>query len=187
MYLVSWSFFNTYIGIIIITTVFAAKLMERKQLKCKLYFEDLLSNRKKLFQDALNNARAGRVLYIMCNELEELPQVSQELNPINRQYMKMISFLYAQSLPSLVETLASLPEWQNVPKTIILDDISTYCKQSCLHAACGLVALLTDSARSCSESLKEPCYLFVSASKGVVDETYCSILRELYLDCYSNE
>lgn len=156
------------------------------QVDCKFYFEDLHSNRKKLFEDALRNGQIGKVLYILSDELEELPELSQDINPTNRHYMKMITFLYAKSLQSLIESLATLSDWQSIPRTIILDDLSSYCHQSSLHSACGVVALLIDSARSCSEALKEPCSVFISATRGIVDENYCNALKELYFDLYAD-
>lgn len=157
--------------------------METNQVSCKFYFDDTQINRKKLFEEALKFAKSGKVLYIMCEELDELPQLSQELTSTNRQYMKMISFLYAKTLDSLLESLSTLPDWQIVPLAIILDDLSAYCGQNNLHSACGIVALLFDSTRSCAELLKKPCMLHISVSKDIVGEEYCSSIRDLYFDC----
>ncbi|KOB79065.1 Uncharacterized protein OBRU01_01200 [Operophtera brumata] len=158
-------------------------MMEAHQVSCKFFFDETHTNRKKLFEEALKFAKSGKVLYIMCNELEELPQLSQELSSTNRQYMKMISFLYAKTLDSLLESLSTLPDWQNVPSAIILDELGAYCGKNSLHSASGIVALLLDSARSSAKLLKSPCILCISVSKDVVGEEYCSALNDLYFDC----
>lgn len=161
--------------------------MEADKIRCKLYYQEKHSNRKKLFEEALKFAKDGKVLYVMSEELEELPQMSQELNSTNRQYMKMISFMYAKTLDSLLESLSTLPDWEIVPSAIILDDLSTYCGANCVHNACGIVALLLDSIKSCAELLDRPCNLRVSVSMDVVGEEYCNALNDLYFELYSNK
>lgn len=145
-----------------------------------LLFDEPDISRKKLFEEALLGAKRGRVLYIIYEEFNELPLLSQELNSLNKHYMKMITFLYAKSLDSLIESISTLPEWQSVPTTIILDDLSAYCNKNNVQNACGVIALLIDTARCCSISLKTLCKIFVSISKNSVGEDYCNILNELY-------
>lgn len=153
---------------------------ENHKVICHFLFEETNINRKKLFEESLKLAKTGKVLYIMREELEELPQLSQELSSTNRQYMKMISFLYAKYLDSLLESLSTLPDWQVIPSAMILDDLSVYCAKNCLHIACSIVALLLDAAKSCAELLKQPVTVLVSVSKDIVDEEYCTILNDLY-------
>lgn len=143
------------------------------------YFDDPLSNRKKLFEDALSFAKEGKVLYILPEELNELPDLSQELTLVSKQYMKMISFLYAKTLESLIVSLSSLPDWQNVPSLIILDDLYNYSKSN-TQIACGLVAFLLDSAISCSHTQIGSCFLYISVTKETFGEENCKMLREMY-------
>lgn len=144
------------------------------------YVSDPNTNRKSLFEDALLFAKHGKVLYILYDELEELPELSQDISLVNKHYMKMISFLYVKTVESLIESLTTLPYWQNVPSTIILDDLSQYCNKDRLQNACGITAFLIDSARSCSNKLDSQCRLRISVNH-IVGEDYCNTLKELYL------
>lgn len=146
---------------------------------CTFYFEDGRTNRKKLFEEALLHAKNGKVLYILSEELNELPELSQDLSLLNKHYMKMITFMYVKSLDSLIESMSALQDWQNIPSTIILDDLSVYCNNN-LQSACGVVALLQDSSRCCSKLLERTCRLFISVPKMIVGEDYCNILKEFY-------
>lgn len=148
----------------------------------KIFCDDEHTNRKRLFEKALTSAKSGKVLYIMCNELNELPQLSQEVTSLNRHYMKMISFLYAKDVDSLVESLCSLPDWQSVPSTIILDELNSYCSVENLSDACAIISLILDSIASCSKVLKTPCAMYVSITKNIINEEYCNVLRELYFE-----
>lgn len=148
--------------------------------ECVFYFENWKVNRKKLFEEAIACSKHGKVLYIMKEEPNELPQLSQDLGSVDRHYMKMISFLYAKNLESLIESIASLPNWQNVPSTIILEDLALYCESDKIQNACGVVAFLIDTMRVCEVSLKVPCKLFISVTKDSVGDTYCNALKELY-------
>lgn len=152
----------------------------QKEIQCLIFFEDAATNRKKLFQEALLQAKHGKVLYIVPEELSELPELSQDISSVSRHYIKMISFLYVKNIDALIESVCTLPEWQNKPSTIILDDLSLYCNRKNIQNACGLVALLLDTVRTCSVSLKTPCRLRVSITKDNVGEDYCNILKELY-------
>ncbi|KAJ8722013.1 hypothetical protein PYW08_004415 [Mythimna loreyi] len=147
---------------------------------CTFYFEDANANRKKLFAKALLHAKDGKVLYILAEELNELPVLSQDLSSINKHYMKMVTFMYVKSLDSLIESISALQDWQSIPSTIILDDLSAYCNKNDLQNACGIVALLQDSTKCCSNLLKGTCRLFISVPKGIVGEDYCNMLKELY-------
>lgn len=150
------------------------------EFQCLISFEDTDTNRKKLFQQALLQAKHGKVLYILPEELNELPELSQDINSVSRHYIKMISFLYVKNIETLIESLCTLPEWQNIPSTIILDDVSQYCNKKNIQSACGLVALCLDTVRSCSVALKAPSRLYISMTKGNVGEDYCNVLKELY-------
>lgn len=150
------------------------------EIQCKIYFEDASTNRKKLFQEALSQAKHGKVLYILPEELNELPELSQDISSVSRHYIKMISFLYVKNLEALTESVSSLSEWQNIPSTIILDDLSEYCNKENIQNACGLVAILLDTVRCCSIALKAPCKLFISITKENIGEDYCKMLRDLY-------
>lgn len=152
----------------------------QEEMWCLISFEDAAMNRKKLFQEALLQAKHGKVLYILPEELNELPELSQDIGSINRHYIKMISFLYAKNIEALIESVCTLPVWQNIPCTIILDDLSQYCNRKKLQNACGLVAFLLDTIRSCSIALKAPCRLYISITKDNVGEDYCNMLKELY-------
>ncbi|CAK1580159.1 unnamed protein product [Parnassius mnemosyne] len=147
----------------------------------ELICEDSSNNRKKLFEKALFYAKYGKVLYILQEELNELPELSQDLSSLNRHYMKMISFLYARSLNSLIESISTLPDWKHVPNTIILDNLNGYCNKNNLHKACGIVALLLDTVQSCSNTLNKKCQLYISVDKQAVGEGYCTLLQEMYL------
>lgn len=157
--------------------------MER-DIKCTFYFEDLTTNRKRLFEDALLFAKHGKVLYILREELSELPELSQDISSVNRHYMKMISFLYTTNLESLIESVSTLPDWQNVPATIILDDLSGYCNVNNLQNACGVVSFLIDTARSCSSLLKMQSRVCISVTRSSVGDSFCTTLQELY--CKNN-
>lgn len=153
--------------------------MER-DIKCSFFFDDLKTNRKRLFEEALLYAKHGKVLYILREELSELPELSQDICSVNRHYMKMISFLYTKNLESLIDSVSTLPDWQNVPATIILDDLSGYCNVNNLHNACAVVAFLIDTARSCSSLLKTSCRVCISVTRSDVGDTFCTTLQELY-------
>lgn len=148
--------------------------------KCDFIFEKLNTNRKKLFEIALSCAKTGKVFYILQEELNELPELSQDLNSVNRHYMKMISFLYTKTIDALIESISTLPEWQSIPNTIILDNLNGYCSKNSLQQACGIVALLLDTAYSCSKSLKTSCNLYISVDRQAVGNDYCNIMQELY-------
>lgn len=150
-----------------------------EQFNCTFYFEDSSTNRKKLFEEALSHAKTGKVLYISSEELTELPELSQDLRSLNKYYMKMIIFMYVKSLNSLIEIISALHEWESIPSVIILDDLSAYCDKTKLQNACGVVALLLDTARCCSK-LNNSCRLFIAVPRMIVGEDYCSILRDLY-------
>ncbi|XP_039753565.1 uncharacterized protein LOC120628945 [Pararge aegeria] len=141
---------------------------------------DAVQNRKILFDTAIACAKNGKVLFILPEELNELPQLSQDLNQVDRHYLKMIIFLYAPNSKSLLEGVASLPNWQNIPSTIILDDLSAYCNNNKFQNACGVAALLTDTAYACSRSLKSTCRVFISVEQNVLSERNCKTLQELY-------
>lgn len=147
---------------------------------CTFYFEDASANRKKLFEKAIIHAKDGKVLYILAEELNELPELSQDLNSVNKHFMKMITFMYVKSLESLIESLSALQDWKNIPSTIILDDLSAYCNKNDLQNACGVVALLRDSTSCCSQLLKGTCRLFISVPRMIVGEDYCNILKDFY-------
>lgn len=149
-------------------------------IECVFYFEDVEQNRKSLFEEALRGAASrGRVLYILHDELNELPQLSQEFNSLNKFYMKMISFLYVKNLDSLIETISNLSDWQNIPATIILDDLGAYCNKNDLQNAVGVVALLINVAQCCSTSLDSNFKLCISACKKYLGEDYCTVLQDL--------
>lgn len=152
----------------------------QKEFQCLISFEDAATNRKKLFQQALLQAKHGKVLYILPEELNELPELSQDISSVSRHYIKMINFLYVKNVEALIESVCTLPEWQNIPSTIILDDLSQYCNRKNIQNACGLVALILDTNRRCSVALKAPCRLYISITKDNVGEDYCNILKELY-------
>lgn len=152
----------------------------QEEIQCLISFENAGTNRKKLFQEALTQAKYGKVLYILPEELNELPELSQDISSVSRHYIKMISFLYVKNIEALIESVCTLPEWQNIPSTIILDDLSEYCNKKKTQNACGLVAILLDTIRSCSIALKAPCKLFISITKENVGEDYCKMLRDLY-------
>lgn len=154
--------------------------MEFRQDNLLIYYEDEPKNRKKLFEDAIEFAKQGKVLYILHEELNELPELSQDLTLINRHYMKMISFLYAKTLESLMESISTLPEWKSVPSLIILDDLSNYCIKKNMQVLCAIIALLIDAARSCSVTLETPCQLRISITKDKLGEENCETLKELY-------
>lgn len=156
----------------------------QEEMRCLISFEDAATNRKKLFQEALLQAKHGKVLYILPEELNELPELSQDIGYVSRHYIKMISFLYVKDIEALIESVCTLPVWQNIPSTIILDDISQYCNRKKIQNACGLVALLSDTIRSCSIALKAPCRLYISINKDNVGEDYCNMLKELYCTVY---
>lgn len=147
---------------------------------CKFYFKDAIQNRKILFDKAITCTKHGKVLYILPEELHELPQLSQDLNKVDRHYMKMITFLYASNLHSLIEGVATLPDWESVPATIILDDLSAYCNDNSFQKACGATALLLDTAYACSRTLKYTCRVFISAKQSGFSEQNCKTLEELY-------
>lgn len=151
--------------------------MENCGVNIGFYVNDPVNNRKRLFGDAITFAKLGKVVYILQDELDELPELSQDLSLVNKHYMKMISFLYAKSIESLIESVSSLPDWQSVPSTIILDDLSAYCHK--LQNACGITALLKDTARSCASVLESPCRLRISINESL-GEDYCNTLMELY-------
>lgn len=156
----------------------------QEEMQCLISFEDAATNRKKLFQEALLQAKHGKVLYILPEELNELPELSQDIGYVSRHYIKMINFLYVKDIEALIESVCTLPVWQNIPSTVILDDISQYCNRKKIQNACGLVALLKDTIRSCSIALKAPCRLYISINKDNVGEDYCNILKELYCTEY---
>lgn len=137
-----------------------------KQIICEFLFENLVINRKKLFEIALTRAKSGKVLYILQEELNELPELSQDLSSINRHYMKMISFIYTKNLDLLIESISTLPDWQNIPSTIILDNLNGYCSSNHLQTACGVVAFLLNTVYSCATSLNSTCNLYISADKN---------------------
>ncbi|KAG7308871.1 hypothetical protein JYU34_006133 [Plutella xylostella] len=143
------------------------------------FFNDTQTNRKELFKEALSSARNGKVLYILHEEFTELPELSQDLASVNRHYMKMISFLYAKSLTALIEIISTLSDWQNIPFTIIVENLNDYCPKDKLQNACGVVALLIDSIQRCSKALGVPCKLLISIDKDIGEEN-CNIMKELY-------
>lgn len=154
--------------------------MPDSNVACEFYFEDVLQNRKVLFNKTLFSAVNGRVLYILPEELHELPQLSQDVNQIDKHYMKMITFVYAPSLKSLLESLVTLPHWQHVPSTIILDSLSDYCNKDNISNACGIIAFLIDTIKSCGKILKCTCRLCVSAPKELLGEDFCIFLSDVY-------
>lgn len=154
--------------------------MSKPNVICELYLGDSAQNRKKLFSKALCLAKNGKVLYILSEELNELPQLSQDVNQIDRHYLKMISFLYAPRLQSLIESLVTLPTWQNIPATIILDDLSEYCTKDNFQTACGITALFIDTVNSCSNISKLTCRLYLGAQEGKFSEENVNMLKELY-------
>lgn len=151
-----------------------------QNIHCSFYFDDLNTTRKKLFEQALLGAKHGRVLYMLYDELDEIPQLSQEINSLNKHYMKMVTFLYVKSLDTLIENISTLPDWKNIPSTIILDDLGAYCDANNLHNACGIVALLIDTARCCSMLLNTDSKLHISVSPSAVGVDYCNTLQDLY-------
>lgn len=151
---------------------------------CTFYFDELSTSRKNLFEEALLRAKQGKVLYIVSEELTELPELSQDLSSLNKHYMQMITFLYVKCLDTLVESISTIHDWQTIPSTIILDDLSAYCNKHNLQNACGIVALLVDTTECCSELLKSPCRLLISVPRTSVDEDYCNIINDLY--CLEN-
>lgn len=146
-----------------------------------LFTEDENKNRKRLFEKALFHAKEGKVLYILQEELNELPELSQDLNTVDRYYIKMISFMYTSNKMSLIESLASLAQWHNVPRTIIIDSLNKFANRTNMQNVCGIVALLLDSALSCSVAIKSPCHLYIAVTKDEVDDEYCNLLKELYI------
>lgn len=156
--------------------------MERDKIICNLFCEDYATNRKKLFKQALKYANHGKVLYILYKELNELPNLSQNLNSFNNHTMKLISFMYVQTLESLVESIATLPNWENIPSTIILDDLTSFCDKNNLQNACGIVSLLINTIKDCSMSQPIQCRLSISVDKNVVDKQYFDTLKDLYLN-----
>lgn len=159
---------------------FTTEKKMQNNVECFFLCEESSINRKRLFEEALINAKHGKVLYILQDELDELPELSQDLSSVNRHYMKMISFLYTKSLDTLIESISTLPDWQNVPSTIILDDLSVYCDKNDTQNACGLVAFLVDTARACSATLKTNCRLYISVTKEALGIEFCNTLKELY-------
>lgn len=151
--------------------------MESSSVNIAFYVANPITNRKRLFEDAVAFAKLGKVLYILYEELNELPQLSQDLSLVNKHYMKMISFLYVTTIESLIESVSSLPDWQSVPSTIILDDISTYCPK--LQSACAITAFLKETAHSCASVLNSSCRVRISINESVGDD-YCNTLKELY-------
>lgn len=149
-------------------------------INCIFHFEDSNTNRKILFEEALLNAKNGKVLYVLSEELNELPELSQDLTSLNKHFMKMITFMYVKSLDSLLESVSSLHNWQSVPTTIILDDLSAYCNKSNLQNACGIVALLMNTSEVCSKVLSTTCKLHIAVPKAKVGEEYCNTLYDLY-------
>lgn len=139
--------------------------------------EDPVENRKYMFKSALKSARYGRVLYILPEEIMELPE---EINSTNRYYMKMIRFMYTKSLKTLLETIAILLDWQTIPSTILVEGVDEYCSKEKLQQACGLISFLIDTVQSCARKLEKPCSVFVSINKNCTGDDYCNILRGLY-------
>lgn len=138
-------------------------------------------NRANLLECALNSAKSGKVLYIVQKELEVLPEKFQSLNSVNRLYMKMINFLYTKDIKSLIENISTLPSWQSVPSTVILDGLDEYCTKEQLQQACGLVAYLIDTVSSCSHNVSSSkCNLFISINRHTVGDGYCDIIEKLY-------
>ncbi|CAH0585799.1 unnamed protein product [Chrysodeixis includens] len=148
-------------------------------IKCIFHFEDLNMNRKKLFEEAIINAKDGKVLYVLSEELNELPQDLPSLYKLYNN-MKMITFMYVKTLDSLLENISTLHNWQSVPSTIILDDLSAYCNKSNLQNACGVVSLLLNTSQVCSKLLSTSCKLHVAVPKAIVGEEYCNVLYDLY-------
>lgn len=137
-------------------------------------------NRKELFENALNSAKLGHVLYILREEIMELPQLLQNLNSTDRHYMKLIRFLYAKNLKSLVESLSSLPDWDTVPVTIIIEDLNEYCPKDQLHQSCALIAFALDTIQSCSDMLAKECNLLLSINVESFGIDYCNLIKEIY-------
>ena len=154
--------------------------MAESKVVCEFYFENILQNRKILFNKTLLSAKNGRVLYILPEELNELPQLSQDVNQIDRHYIKMITFIYAPSLKSLLESLVTLPNWQHIPSTIILDSLTDYCNRDKVSNACAITAFLIDTVKSCSKILKSTCSLYISTPKAILGEDTCTLLEEIY-------
>lgn len=152
----------------------------QSDIEVNYYFESTTNNRKQLFNKAIVNAQHGKVLYIVQEEFTELPQLSQELASVNRHYMKMLSFLYVPNLSSLLESISTLPDWQHIPHTVILDNLSDYCPKDKAQNACGLVALLVDTVKRCSSILNAPCKLLISMDKESVGEDIYILLKELF-------
>ncbi|CAG9786663.1 unnamed protein product [Diatraea saccharalis] len=151
--------------------------MERRDII--FYFGDSTTNRIRLFQDALSCAKFGKVLFILYEEIQELPQLSQDFSLISKQYMKMISFVYAKTINSLLGILSSLHEWQNIPSTIILDDITKFCCKEEIQKACGIVAFIIDTVRNCSRVSNLQCKLRISIDEEAGDDFYNN-LREVH-------
>lgn len=145
------------------------------------FFDSEKENRKKLFEKALFHAKDGKVLYILQEELNEIPELSLNFSSIKRHYLKMISFLYTINRMSLVESLASLTEWQYVPSTIILDSLDKFSTKTNMHSACSIVAILLDSARSCSLTNNTTCHLYIAVSKEAFNEQNFNLIQELYM------
>lgn len=147
----------------------------------KFYCDSSEANRANLLECALNSAKFGKVLYIVQKELEVLPDRFQSLSSVNRLYMKMINFLYTKDIKSLIENISTLPNWQSVPTTVILDGLDEYCSKEQLQQACGLVAFLIDTVISCSYSVNSSkCNLFISINRHTVGDGYCNIIEKLY-------
>ncbi|CAH0715640.1 unnamed protein product, partial [Brenthis ino] len=97
--------------------------MTNPEVVCKFYFEDIEQNRKMLFNKSIAATKNGRVLYILPEELNELPQLSQDLNQIDRHYMKMITFIYAPCIKSLLEA----------PQILFGEDTCDFIKEMYAH------------------------------------------------------
>lgn len=158
--------------------------MTNPEVVCKFYFEDIEQNRKMLFNKSIASTKNGRVLYILPEELNELPQLSQDLNQIDRHYMKMITFIYAPCVKSLLESIVTLPNWQHIPSTIVLDNLSEYCTKDNIQNACGITVFLIDTARSCSKILKSNCNLYISAPQVIFGEDTCDFIKEMYMHTF---
>ncbi|CAH2096303.1 unnamed protein product [Euphydryas editha] len=154
--------------------------MSKPNVICELYFGDSAENRNRLFSRALSHAKDGKVLYILSEELNELPELSQDVNKVDRHYLKMITFLYASNIQSLTESLVTLHTWQNIPSTVILDDLSKYCTKDNFQAACGITALFIDTVNSCSNVTKTTCRFYLGAQKDKFSKENVIMLKELY-------
>ncbi|KAF5287305.1 hypothetical protein FQR65_LT02178 [Abscondita terminalis] len=117
-----------------------------------------------LFKCALLYAEHGfNVWFISPQPFSKFPQ---GINTLDKEILKLITFLYLKEESDLLLHLNSVHLWHKYPQVIIVDSFEEYCSENDIVNAFVMSSVLDASASCARRSRSKKSYVLVNSSKS---------------------